>query len=161
MPVLFNSQQAYLNDLNSNKALKLTRLVAKLFPNSKINLNLSKSLYVSLPQKTYLLNGFTSTKTIDLNSFNSEGNYTYYERMAPSKAVKLIDQRLTELGYDQDKRNSMSNYDIGLDIVGYADSYDDQRGFNLANQYRYPVTLPDFRDMRDYGACSIQLGIPK
>ncbi|MBW0223996.1 D-alanyl-D-alanine carboxypeptidase [Lactobacillus buchneri] len=161
LPVLFNSQQAYLNDLNSNKALKLTRLVAKLFPNSKINLNLSKSLYVSLPQKTYLLNGFTSTKTIDLNSFNSEGNYTYYERMAPSKAVKLIDQRLTELGYDQDKRNSMSNYDIGLDIVGYADSYDDQRGFNLANQYRYPVTLPDFRDMRDYGACSIQLGIPK
>jgi hypothetical protein len=161
LPVLFNSQQAYLNDLSSNKALKLTRMVAKLFPNSQVNLNLSKSLYVSLPQKTDLLNGFTSTKAIGLNSFDSEGNYSYYERMAPSKAIKLIDQRLTEMGYDQDKRNSMSNYDIGIIIVGYAESFDNQSQLNIANKYRYPVKLSNFQDMQDYGACLIQLGIPK
>ncbi|TDG85336.1 D-alanyl-D-alanine carboxypeptidase [Lentilactobacillus hilgardii] len=159
LPVLFNSQQAYLNDLNSNKALKLTRMVAKLFPNSKINLNLSKSLYLS--QYRYLLNDFTNVKTISLNKSISKWSFSEYERMAPSKAIKLIDQRLTELGYDQNKRNSMSDYDIGLNIVGYAQSFYKQSDLKTANQYRYPVTLPGFRDMEDYQACAIQLGIPK
>ncbi|EEI23294.1 hypothetical protein HMPREF0519_2565, partial [Lentilactobacillus hilgardii DSM 20176 = ATCC 8290] len=75
--------------------------------------------------------------------------------------IKLIDQRLTELGYDQNKRNSMSDYDIGLNIVGYAQSFYKQSDLKTANQYRYPVTLPGFRDMEDYQACAIQLGIPK
>ncbi|RRG04100.1 MAG: D-alanyl-D-alanine carboxypeptidase [Lactobacillus sp.] len=161
LPVLFNSQQAYLNDLNSNKALKLTRMVAKLFPNSKINLNLSKSLYLTQPQNAYLLNSFTNTKELDLNKQTGKWSVSEYERMAPSKSIKLIDQRLTELGYDQNKRNSMSDYDIGLNIVGYAQSFYEQSDLKTANQYRYPVTLPGFRDMEDYQACAIQLGIPK
>ncbi|MFD1125294.1 D-alanyl-D-alanine carboxypeptidase [Lentilactobacillus raoultii] len=156
LPVLFDSQQAYLNDLKTNKALKLTRMVAKLFPNSKINLDLSKSLYLSKDRNKSLLANFTNTKFISFNTFDAR-----YQRMAPSKAINYIEQRLNKLGYDQNKRSSLSNYNIGLDIVGNAESYEKLSELKQATQYQYPMSKPGFQDMINYRSCAIVLAIPK
>ncbi|AQW21765.1 hypothetical protein PL11_007490 [Lentilactobacillus curieae] len=152
MATLFNDNASYISYIDTNRASKLNSMVNKLFPNSGIDVNLAKYSYTR--SKKYS-NHFTNLKVI---TFNPDDRY---ERMAPSIAIKYIEQDLNNMGYTGDVRKSMSDYKIAADFVGNAEAIDNTKALKLSKQYTFPVNLPNFVDMIDYQSRAIVIGIPK
>ncbi|GAY73465.1 D-alanyl-D-alanine carboxypeptidase [Lentilactobacillus kosonis] len=154
IPNLFHNNESFENYLNSNRASKLAKMVTQLFPNSQVNVNLSK--YAYFREEKYIKN-FSNLQNIYPHDDNLKISY---EKMAPSLGIKYIEKYLDNHGYDAEKRKSMTNYRIGVSIVGNAEAIYDKNGLTLAEQYFYPVQLNNFVDMIDYNGCQIYLGIP-
>ncbi|WP_288528274.1 D-alanyl-D-alanine carboxypeptidase [uncultured Secundilactobacillus sp.] len=134
-PRMFSSDAEYLNYINSNPSQEVTRKLAKLFPNSKISLNLSQ--YVASPDNLRpALTGVTDYKDLSrIISYNSptvEGT--------PTQMVAKFQKKLEKAGYSTEQRNSMSNYSIGIAVVYNTQYFDNINIYKAITSSPYPGT---------------------
>ncbi len=143
----FNTDAEYVNYLQTAPSQKLSRQILKLFPNTKVSLNLSKQVS-TLNDVSDLgikkLNGFTnkldfnanyltflSSRTASYEGYKLFGstpttflNTTY---LYPATGrVKAVAEMLDAAGYSAEKRQNMGNYQLGIciyDEVGDQDAY--------------------------------------
>ncbi len=155
LPPLFDSSTAYANYLKTSRATKLSKLVAQLFPNTPIDLTLSNYAYETHES---LIKNFSDVQRI---AFDDNRLKTQVQKMAPSVAIKYIENHLNALGYTADKRQSMTKYYIGITIAGNSEAMDNPTLFTLSQKSRYPTVTKDLIDLMDYSHCTIVLGIPK
>lgn len=108
--------------LQTGKNQKLAREILKLFPNSKPDLGLSKIAVnnydhfddsIDSESDPVSIKGYTDIKT-----FPTIQKWLYANRSA-SNAIKIagIKKLLNKDGYTASKRNSLSNYRIGIQII--------------------------------------------
>ncbi|EEI21130.1 hypothetical protein G8J22_02711 [Lentilactobacillus hilgardii] len=143
----FTSDSSYLNYLKTSPSQKLSRQILKLFPNSKVSLDLSKQIAREQPNPrtgTTSLQGLTNE--LDFGSFklayrrdktsylkniqlfnstpNTFLNSTYL--YPATERVRDVAKMLNAVGYTADQRAQMGNYQIGIciyDQVGDQDHY--------------------------------------
>ncbi|GAA3190518.1 hypothetical protein [Lentilactobacillus kefiri] len=122
-----SSNQQYLNYINSNPSQRLTKALIKLFPNSPVDISLSRSIdniTATTPIKNQNFTDFIAISNLkDPNNPNphqdgSIDSYLYYSYgQAITPRVKRVTEILNANGYNASKRASMTNYSLGVDVV--------------------------------------------
>lgn len=145
----FTDSADYNNYIQNGKMQKLARAIVKLFPNSSVDLGLSKIA-------AFDYDTFNNTSDGDPNPISKEG-YTdiksfsaiqkwLYAHETASNATKLagIKQLLDKEGYTASKRASMSGYKLGIQIVNNIKGYDGESDdSNRWNGYVFILARPD------------------
>lgn len=118
----FINNKDFTHYLKTGKNQKLAREILKLFPNSKPNLELSK---IAVKNYDYFdesmdagLDPISTKGFTDIKTFPNIQKWLYANRGA-SNTIKIngIKKLLTKAGYTTNKRNSLSDYQIGIQIV--------------------------------------------
>ncbi|KRM93607.1 hypothetical protein FC56_GL000324 [Lentilactobacillus senioris DSM 24302 = JCM 17472] len=129
-PFRFMNDNEYMNYIKQSPSQKVTREVLKLFPNTKISLKLTQNFeqYESLDNLGYskVLAFPAATKYMD--------HIIYKKNISDKTRINLIKSALNNAGYTQAKRNSLSNYKIGIFYYANAknQTFDDYPGIVLA-----------------------------
>ncbi|WP_243674463.1 hypothetical protein [Lentilactobacillus kisonensis] len=145
----FTDSADYNSYIQKGKKQKLAREIVKLFPNSPVDLGLSKIA-------AYDYDTFNNTSDGDPNPISKQG-YTdikqfpsiqkwLYAHEKASNATKLagIKQLLDKEGYSASKRASMSGYKLGIQIVNNIKGYEDEsRDATRWNGYVFILARPD------------------
>lgn len=120
LPYQFVSSADYMNYIKTNNYQKLTRAMVALFPNTPVDLNLTKiTAYSSLLAERNFHedddDDVDDTNYTKLVSFPTVTKYLYDHRTA-SNATKIaaVKKLLAEQGYTQAKRNQLSDYKLGI-----------------------------------------------
>lgn len=121
------SNQQYLNYINSNSSQRLTKALIKLFPNSPVDISLSRSvenITATAPIQNRNFTDFIAISDLkDPNNLNphqdgSIDSYLYYSYgQSITPRVKRVAEILNANGYSARKRASMANYSIGVNVV--------------------------------------------
>lgn len=114
----FSNNQEYVEYINESPSQKFSKKVLKLFPNTKLSWKLSYE-WASFPVQTDSTTGIKSlpsfTDVIVLNSVNKYFDRAFYKNnVSDSQRLKLVKTALDKAGYGQTKRESLSDYQIGI-----------------------------------------------
>lgn len=118
----FVTTKDYLQYLNHSKYQKLARSIIKLFPNTPVDLGLSR-----IAAFNYATNDtwdedapeMVSTKGYThIVSFDSVATYLMkHPNQTNAQKLKAIKRLLSQQGYPQSKRNRLGNYQLGIYVI--------------------------------------------
>ncbi|WP_283679838.1 hypothetical protein [Lentilactobacillus sp. Marseille-Q4993] len=114
-PGQFANDQDYYDYIQQSPSQKFTKAVLKLFPNTQLSKELSSDLIYEYYEKDW-------TDVIKL-----PGASKYFDKMlfkdkvTETQRLELVKQALDKAGYDQTKRDSLSDYKIGVFYSKYPD----------------------------------------
>lgn len=129
----FTDSADYNNYIQRGKKQKLARKIVKLFPNSSIDLGLSKIAAYNYDTFNNDVDGdpnpISKKGYTDIKAFTTIQKWLYAHEKA-SNATKLagIKQLLDKEGYTASKRASMSGYKLGIQIVNNISGYQEESG---------------------------------
>lgn len=144
-PSDFNTQSSFETYMQTARSQRLARQVMKLFPNTKLSLDLSQTtqnVNANHPLKTEKYTDITNigelkpTGSTDKLSSISEkvGDDSAGGAIAPR--AKYIESVLNDNGFTQKKRNTMSNYYLGIYMPDYAQVMSDfPKNFTFTSPY--------------------------
>lgn len=121
-PANFNTESTFINYVKTDRSQRLARAILKLFPNTQLKLDLSKTAATSGNWKPTLDPNYTNY--INVNDLKPAGSTQVSDDIMwylSKTAGKPITQRvnhvkriLNENGYPDEKRKSMDHYYIGI-----------------------------------------------
>ncbi|WP_125008988.1 D-alanyl-D-alanine carboxypeptidase [Lentilactobacillus kosonis] len=145
-PDSFNSEASFDNYMQTNRSQRLSREIMKLFPNSKLSLDLTKATQGVNPNHPFKTNKYTDVinigdlqptgSTDELNNIGWKLSQTSGDPITPR--INYVKQVLEDNGYTAQKRNSMSDYYLGLYITDNA-----QIGTEKDFPFPYPTIQSD------------------
>lgn len=145
----FTDSADYSNYIQNGKKQKLAREIVKLFPNSPVDLGLSRIAAYDYDSFNNTSDGdpnpISKTGYTDIKVFSSIQKWLYAHETA-SNATKLagIKQLLDKEGYTASKRASLSGYKLGIQIVNNIKGYDGESDVsNHWNGYVLILGRPD------------------
>ncbi|OFA11062.1 hypothetical protein LASUN_11310 [Lentilactobacillus sunkii] len=114
----FSNNQEYAKYIQESPSQRFSKKVLKLFPNTPLSWKLS-SEWSAFPIQTDPTTGIKSlpsfTDVIVLQSVNKYFDRAFYKNnVSDSQRLKLVKKALDNAGYDQAKRNTLSDYQIGI-----------------------------------------------
>ncbi len=137
-PSTFTNNSDYLNYLKNDPSQKLSRQIMQLFPNTPVSLDLSQKVANAYQgEKTIKVDGYsdiaylgssnftwksdhTRAMGFDLNGYNPVTFLTVTSFRSATPRINVVRKMLDNAGYTEEKRNSMSNYQLGLVIYDNA-----------------------------------------
>lgn len=149
-PSEFNSQSSFETYMQTARSQRLSRQVIKLFPNSKLSLDLSQitqNVNANHPLRT---EKYTDIVNIgELKPTGSADTLSISEKVGGELAggiitprAKYIESVLNDNGFTQEKRTSMSNYYLGIYMPDNAQVMSDfPKNFTFTSPY--PVENQD------------------
>lgn len=127
----------YNQYVQTAKYQKLAKQIADLFPNSRIDYNLSRIAAYNYDAANQSIMSDEDVKPIGtggyshIRAFPDIDRYLLrYSSWSDAKKLQAVKTMLNETGYDADKRASMNNYQIGIQII---DNVPDILGQIVAN----------------------------
>ncbi|WP_203648340.1 hypothetical protein [Secundilactobacillus yichangensis] len=119
----FNTTADYLEYIKDSNYQKLTRSIMALFPNTPVDLGMSKIAANNYDSRS-TIDGEEDDDAIptkgykDIIAFNKVSQYLYDNRAASNDTkIAGVKKLLDAEGYTQAKRNSMTDYKLGIYIV--------------------------------------------
>ncbi|GAF36237.1 hypothetical protein [Lentilactobacillus farraginis] len=116
-PKTFQTDDQYLHYLKTAPSQKLARGVMRLFPNSHVSLKLSQiaSDQYDSGNETLVNADYTDVQTtLYRNAFSVLE--AWQTKKTATQRIAIFEKYLNSIGYDQAKRDSMSDYQLGLFI---------------------------------------------
>lgn len=111
----FDTNRDYLNYIQKSPSQKLTREVLKLFPNTKLSIQLTKAAGGASPWdwNSPTVEGYKNI--LEFPTAQKYFNKRFYKESMPDSArFQLIKTAIDKSGYSQAKRNALSDYEIGI-----------------------------------------------
>lgn len=139
----FSSTKDYRQYIQDSPSQAITREIIKLFPNSKVTLDLSQ---ISTAKGGYYVNTKDynpthlklSLKTTNYKNFKAFPDVVKYLNQSYQSSTKTRITKISKLlaadGYDSAKRAQLKNYEIGINIFDHSmlgHQYHDGRGYSL------------------------------
>ncbi|MTV82809.1 D-alanyl-D-alanine carboxypeptidase [Secundilactobacillus folii] len=143
-PSEFNTQSSFETYMQTARSQRLARQVMKLFPNSKLSLDLSQitqNVNANHPLKTEKYTGIINVGV--LKPTGNTDTLSISEKVGGDMAGGAITPRATYIkrvlennGFTQEKRNSMSNYYLGIYMPDNAQVMSDfPKNFSFTSPY--------------------------
>lgn len=124
----FTDSTDYQNYIQNGKKQKLARSIVKLFPNSQVDLGLSRiaahdyDTFESTPDGDST--PISKKGYADIKSFSSIQKWLYaHEKVSNATKLAGIEKLLDKEGYTANKRAAMSGYKLGIQIVNNIPGY--------------------------------------
>lgn len=151
-PVLFKTDDQYSNYINTDRSQIIAKKIAKLFPNSKISLELSKhsenanNPVINFEEPIYL--------TKQLNPFSLMSK-------TPTQIINLVKAKLEHQGYNAQKRAALKDYSIGLNVAINVEYIETEPILRAVSNSIYPQNYGQYYDDNSSGTISLSIAKSK